>query len=76
MMGQRKTEDVLHHSEEELYDIVADPMETRNLADSSTHAATLKELRDKVTNFRRETGDPWLGYFERIHQPPEPLTSG
>ena len=76
MMGQRKTEDVLHHSEEELYDIVADPMETRNLADSSTHAATLKELRDKVTNFRRETGDPWLGYFERIHQPAEPLTSG
>ncbi len=75
-MGRRKTQDVLHHAKEELYDIVADPMETNNLTGSSSHAATLKELREKVVNFRRETGDPWLGYFERIDSPPEPLASG
>ena len=75
-MGERRTQDVLHHSEEELYDVVADPMETNNLAGSRTHENVLAELRDKVTDFRRETKDPWLGYFERVEAPPEPLTSG
>ncbi len=66
---------MLRHAPEELYDIEADPMETANLAGSSLHQGVLAELREKVTEFRRETGDPWLRYFDRIESPPQPLGS-
>jgi N-sulfoglucosamine sulfohydrolase len=72
-MGQRATRGVLHHAGEELYDIGADPTETRNLAKSPQHAGALNELREKVRRFRQETSDPWLGYFERIERPAQPL---
>ena len=70
-MGRRSTEAVVHHAAEELYDIEADPMESTNLAEQSAYAGTLARLRGQVDQFRRETGDPWLGYFERIGRPPE-----
>ena len=69
-MGWRSTEAVLHHSEEELYDIEKDPAESKNLAGSPVHAGVLAELRQKVEDFRRDTKDPWLRYFERIHKAP------
>ena len=76
-MGERSTEAVLHHSEEELYDIENDPAESKNLAGSAAHAGVLAELRQKVEDFRRETKDPWLRYFERIHKAPSaPAASG
>ncbi len=72
-MGQRLTEDVLHHKGEELYDIVEDPAETRNLAGLPEHRATLEDLRRRVLEFRRQTNDTWLDYFERIEAPPKPM---
>jgi N-sulfoglucosamine sulfohydrolase len=72
-MGLRVTENVLHHQGEELYDIVEDPTETRNLAGLPQHAATLEDLRGKVREFRRQTNDTWLDYFDRIEAPPKPL---
>jgi arylsulfatase A-like enzyme len=43
--------------EEELYDIVADPHETRNLAGSAEHAGVLKELRGALEKWIEESDD-------------------
>jgi len=72
-VGLRRTQNMLHHAPEELYDIVADPMETTNLAGSAAHQAVLSELREKVAKFRADTEDPWLRYFNRIESVAEPL---
>lgn len=42
---------------EELYDLIADPDERRNLAGDPQHAATLKELRAKVDAWMKQQGD-------------------
>ena len=42
---------------EELYDLQADPYETKNLAADPAHAATLAELRGRLDAWIRETGD-------------------
>lgn len=44
-------------SEEELYDIVADPQELKNLAGNSEYATTLKELRGQLDEWRQDTKD-------------------
>ncbi len=43
--------------EEELYDLNADPHELQNLASLPEHAEKLKELRDSVSEWIKETGD-------------------
>jgi uncharacterized sulfatase len=42
---------------EELYDLVVDPDETRNLAKDPRHAATLGQLRARLDAWQREQGD-------------------
>ncbi|HTG37862.1 sulfatase/phosphatase domain-containing protein, partial [Sphingomonas sp.] len=42
---------------EELYDVVTDPAETRNLADDPRYASVVKDLRARVEGWRREQGD-------------------
>ncbi len=42
---------------EELYDIIADPHETKNLAGSAEHAAALKELRSVLEKWIDESND-------------------
>ena len=42
---------------EELYDLEADPWETRNLATLPEHAATLRDLRAKLEEWMRATQD-------------------
>ncbi|MEI8020568.1 MAG: sulfatase [Schlesneria sp.] len=42
---------------EELYDLRNDPYEIRNLADDSSHQATLIELRQRLDRWVEETGD-------------------
>lgn len=71
--GARPVAGMMRHAPEELYDMEADPMETKNLAGSAQHQAILAELREKVRNFRQQTRDPWLRYFDRIESDPEPL---
>jgi uncharacterized sulfatase len=46
-----------HRPAEELYDVVADPLELHNLAAEATYAGTLKSLRSKVASWRKEQGD-------------------
>lgn len=50
---------------EELYDLAADPDETRNLAKDPHHAATLAQLRTRLDVWQREQGDTM-----RLDQPP------
>jgi N-sulfoglucosamine sulfohydrolase len=57
-MGRRRTAAVLRHGAEELYDIQADPLETRNVAES--HPDVLAGLRAKTQQFRKDTSDGWL----------------
>jgi uncharacterized sulfatase len=42
---------------EELYDLAADPDETRNLAKDPRYAATLGQLRARLDAWQREQGD-------------------
>ena len=43
----------------ELYDLVKDPHEGRNLADSPDHANILARLKSKLQDFQQRTNDPW-----------------
>lgn len=42
----------------ELYDLRSDPHEIRNLAADPAHAATIKELRAELEQWRKQVGDP------------------
>lgn len=46
---------------EELYDVQADPNQIRNLAGEEQHQATARRLREQLTAYLRETGDPRFG---------------
>lgn len=57
--GQRSVEAYVQRPRHELYDLEADPGETRNLAGEAAHATTLAELQAKVRAFQKQTRDPW-----------------
>jgi len=46
--------------EEELYDLVLDPNETRNLAARSGTGSVLINMRDRLNRWMKETDDPAL----------------
>jgi N-sulfoglucosamine sulfohydrolase len=54
---QGKLKFTLKHAHEELYDLERDPGETTDVA--ARQENVVKEMRDKVQQFRRETKDPW-----------------
>lgn len=60
LYGGRGVQDYLYRPEEELYDIVNDPYETRNLAEDPDYRETLVALRESTEAHRRRTKDPWL----------------
>jgi arylsulfatase A-like enzyme len=45
------------HPGEELFDVAADPHETRNLAADAAHRRTLEDLRRRVRNWMQSQGD-------------------
>lgn len=51
---------------EELYDLAADPMEQRNLAADSQHAARLAEMRGKVAAWMKAQGDEGTVFNEPL----------
>lgn len=62
--GKRTVAQYLRRPEWELYDLDADPDETKNLAADSEHAATLASLKEKLRAFQERTKDPWLHKWE------------
>lgn len=55
---------------EELYDVAEDPLEQRNLACEPACATVLKDLRDRVEERMRTTGDPlWKGKIDGVIAP-------
>jgi N-sulfoglucosamine sulfohydrolase len=50
-----------HRPAEELYDVITDPQEMINLAKDPKYTLTLKKLRGKLTNWRRQQGDSETG---------------
>jgi N-sulfoglucosamine sulfohydrolase len=59
-IGQRPVNDYLQRPLECLYDLEADPLETRNLAGEPAHAERLGRMRAEIEAWQRETDDPWL----------------
>ncbi len=60
MYGGRTVEAFIHRPRHELYDLKADPWETKNLADDPAHAEILAELKAKLKNWQKKTKDPWI----------------
>ncbi|MBW3596570.1 MAG: DUF4976 domain-containing protein, partial [Planctomycetes bacterium] len=59
LYGKRTVGQYIHRPEFELYDVEADPHESKNLADSQEHAEVLADLKAKVQAFQKRTDDPW-----------------
>ncbi len=59
-LGERKTEKFVFQDREELFDIVDDPAESRNIIGEPGLQDVAAEMRRKVTEFRIRTKDPWL----------------
>lgn len=59
-IGQRSLKDYIRRRPEELFDLIEDPNEVRNLADDPTHRDTLVALREQMEEWQRQTNDPWL----------------
>jgi len=54
---------------EELYDLQKDPHEFTNLIDDPAYAAVAKDLREKLDNWMRETGDYMRGATQFVDFP-------
>jgi len=50
----------------ELYDILADPRELRNLANDSTASGVMRTLQSRLLNWQNVTNDPWLCGQSRV----------
>jgi N-sulfoglucosamine sulfohydrolase len=61
----RSIEAFLHRPEFELYNLVDDPLETRNLATDSKYSEKLAQLEEKLRQFQENTGDPWIVKWQR-----------
>jgi N-sulfoglucosamine sulfohydrolase len=58
--GRVSVERTLMHDAEALFDLEADPLETRNLIDDPAHARIAADMRTRLNDYRLATRDPWL----------------
>ncbi|MEQ8749283.1 MAG: sulfatase [Amphiplicatus sp.] len=56
----RSKEGFFNRTEFELYDLVEDPDELKNLADDPQHREVLNKLKAELKKFMVDTKDPWL----------------
>ena len=64
LYGKRTVAAYIQRPKFELYDLVVDPDESKNLADDPQHAGVLKELQTKIRDFQKRTKDPWISKWE------------
>ena len=62
--GLRSMSAYIHRPRFELYDLVADPDELKNLADDPQHAKLIAELQSKLKVWQTQTRDPWVSKWE------------
>jgi N-sulfoglucosamine sulfohydrolase len=60
MLGQRSRKAYEFRPKEELYDLVKDPNELKNVAEEPAYAEVLKDLRTRLLGWQTATKDPWL----------------
>jgi N-sulfoglucosamine sulfohydrolase len=58
--GKRSVSAYEHRPQFELYDLAKDPDELHNLACDATNHDKLAELQQKLRQFQKRTGDPWI----------------
>jgi N-sulfoglucosamine sulfohydrolase len=58
--GRRTVEQYIQRPEFELYDLIADPDEARNLAGDPRHGEVLAEYKARLKAFQARTSDPWI----------------
>lgn len=63
-----KTLDEYYFREQyELYDIVNDPHELKNIIDDPKHASALEDLQTKLHQWRDATDDPWICWPQGVY---------
>jgi N-sulfoglucosamine sulfohydrolase len=60
MLGERSVKAFKNRPREELYDVVNDGNELKNLADDTEFADLKAQLKKKLADWRKATNDPWL----------------
>ena len=58
-LGEKPVREYLNRPKFELYDITADPYETKNLAEEKQYSEVLNNMITKVKSFQTSTNDPW-----------------
>ena len=58
--GKRSVYSYIHRPKFELYDIVSDPAETKNLATDPKFATKLNERKERLKLLQQQTQDPWI----------------
>ena len=58
--GQKTVGEYIHRAKFELYDIVNDPNETKNLAEDPNHYSTLRNYQAKLKEHQERMDDPWV----------------
>lgn len=58
--GVRTVDEYVHRPQWELYDLEADPHESRNLASDPGYAGVLAEYQQKLKRLQQDLQDPWV----------------
>jgi N-sulfoglucosamine sulfohydrolase len=65
-LGDRPFSPYIQRPKIELYDVLADPAESKNLASDSAHASLMRDLEQRLFDWRDKTADPWL--VKSVHE--------
>jgi N-sulfoglucosamine sulfohydrolase len=64
MYGKRTVGSYINRPKFELYDLVTDPAESKNLATDESYAKELSRLKGRLKSVQEATGDPWALKWE------------
>ena len=62
--GKRNKEQFINRPEFELYDLENDPGEIKNLAYDQQYKPILEQMIQKIKDYQKSTGDPWINKWE------------
>jgi N-sulfoglucosamine sulfohydrolase len=58
--GMRTVDSYIHRPVFELYDVINDPHEGKNLAEDAAYADVLAKMQSELRDFQQRTRDPWI----------------